>query len=100
MPNPSAPVQRDVVASSDAGWDVVQAAARAAERLATATERATFALDVQEGQWDLRPVREDDAEAVVAWRPNVGWELLLPDDDPRAAFVDLYLPICGANSVR
>jgi diaminohydroxyphosphoribosylaminopyrimidine deaminase / 5-amino-6-(5-phosphoribosylamino)uracil reductase len=41
-----------------------------------------------------------DAGALVAWRPGAGWEAVLPADDPRRAFIDLYLPICSATAAR
>src|SRR5204862_1385579 len=81
----------------DAGWSVVQAAARAAERIADANEPAVFALGADGG---LRVVPAGDADALVAWRPGAGWEAVLPADDPRRAFIDLYLPICSATTAR
>jgi diaminohydroxyphosphoribosylaminopyrimidine deaminase / 5-amino-6-(5-phosphoribosylamino)uracil reductase len=42
----------------------------------------------------------DDAEDVLTWSPAAGWECVLPDDDPRRAFVDLYLPICNATAAQ
>ena len=41
-----------------------------------------------------------DPDALIAWRPGAGWEALLPLDDPRRAFIDLYLPICSATTAR
>ena len=82
---------------NDAGWSVVQAAARAAERIADANEPAVFALGDDGG---LRVVPAGDADALVAWRPGAGWEAVLPADDPRRAFIDLYLPICSATAAR
>jgi diaminohydroxyphosphoribosylaminopyrimidine deaminase/5-amino-6-(5-phosphoribosylamino)uracil reductase len=82
---------------NDAGWSVVQAAARAAERIADANEPAVFALGADGG---LRAVPAGDADALVAWRPGAGWEAVLPADDPRRAFIDLYLPICSATAAR
>jgi len=82
---------------NDAGWSVVQAAARAAERIADANEPVVFALGADGG---LRVVPAGDAHALVAWRPGAGWEAVLPADDPRRAFLDLYLPICSATTAR
>jgi len=83
------------VAIGDAGWSVVQAAARAAERLGQANQRESFALGAE---GELRAVPAGDAEALIAWRPGAGWETVLPEDDPRRALIDLYLPICSATA--
>jgi diaminohydroxyphosphoribosylaminopyrimidine deaminase / 5-amino-6-(5-phosphoribosylamino)uracil reductase len=34
----------------------------------------------------------------LEWQPDRGWSSRLPPDDPRAAIVDLYLPLCSATS--
>src|SRR4051812_9342755 len=81
----------------DDAWNTVQAAAAHAERLAQTTQFAAFAL--ASGQ-QLRAVATADADAVIAWRPGIGWELVLPPDDPRYALIDLYLPICAATTLR
>ena len=97
MAKQSAPIQHDVAAMTDAGWRVVQAAARAAERLAQAHQRAVFALG---GDGELRPVPAGDPDALIAWHPGAGWEAVVPDGDSRRAFIDLYLPICSATVAR
>jgi len=88
---------RDPDADAAAGWDLVQAAARASEELAGADTDSIFTLD---GDGQLRAVPAGDPRALVAWRPDAGWEALLPIGDPRRAFVDLYLPICSATTAR
>ena len=45
----------------------------------------------------LRTVAPGHPDAVVAWRPDHGFTLVLPADDPRHAMIDLYLPICSAT---
>ena len=97
MANPSVPIRRDAAASSDAGWRVVQAAARAAERTADGNEPAAFGLGTD---GELRGVPAGDRDALIAWRPGAGWEAVLPADDPRCAFIDLYLPICSGIAAR
>jgi riboflavin-specific deaminase-like protein len=87
----------DPGADADGDWGLVQAAACAAEGLARADKFLTFAL-ADDGQ--LRAVSAGDSGAVIAWRPGAGWEALLPLDDPRRAFIDLYLPICSATTTR
>ena len=78
-------------------WCLVQAAARAAQRLSEACECAAFGL-AADGQ--LREVPATDPDALLRWKPGAGWEALLPEDHPRRAFVDLYLPICSATRDR
>ena len=77
----------------DDAWSIVLAAARAAEGAAEANQAALFALGDDRR---LRPLAAGDPDAVIAWRPQVGWEPVLPVDDPRHDLIDLYLPICSA----
>ncbi len=42
----------------------------------------------------------DAAGGMLTWSPATGWESVLPDDDPRRALIDLYLPICNATAER
>src|SRR5260221_2722719 len=81
---------------ADAVWLLLLAAAQSAERLAQANQFAAFASDAGE----LRPIAADAPDALIGWRPGVGWEPLVPADDPRHALIDLYLPICSATSRR
>ena len=70
----------------DVAWSIVLAAAGAAESMARADQLVTLALaDAAQ----LRPVPASHPDAAIAWRPDVGWEMLLPPDDPRAALIDL-----------
>jgi diaminohydroxyphosphoribosylaminopyrimidine deaminase/5-amino-6-(5-phosphoribosylamino)uracil reductase len=80
---------------ADLAWSVIRAAARTAERWSQAGQQVAFALD-ESGQ--LVPVGTDDRDALIAWQPGSGWELVLPDSDPRHALIDLYLPICSATA--
>ena len=48
----------------------------------------------------LTSVPTGHPEAILAWHPPVGWNILLTRDDPRHALLDLYLPICNATSRR
>lgn len=84
-------------ASEVLAWALVQAAARHAEPLAQSSRQVAFALGADA---ELRPVAERDPEALIAWRPDRGFEALIPLDDPRRAFIDLYLPICSATMTR
>ncbi|MGE0445256.1 MAG: RibD family protein [Vicinamibacterales bacterium] len=36
----------------------------------------------------------------LAWQPGTGWTSQLPAEDPRAALVELYLPLCSATRAR
>jgi riboflavin-specific deaminase-like protein len=75
----------------------VQALARAADELAATRRRTVFAQNLN---GELRPVGDSEVGAIAAWRPGTGWELLVPDEDPRRAFLELYLPICSASAAR
>jgi riboflavin-specific deaminase-like protein len=77
-----------------AAWSAVLDAASHAEPLARRNEHAAFAFGA-DGR--LRAVAPGHADAVIAWRPHVGFEPALPASDPRHAMIDLYLPICGAT---
>jgi riboflavin-specific deaminase-like protein len=80
----------------DDWWRVVQAAALGAESAAGDGTFRRFALDGDV----LRPLGDSDRDAIVAWRPGAGWEPALPQDDPRRALLDLYLPVCSATASR
>jgi diaminohydroxyphosphoribosylaminopyrimidine deaminase / 5-amino-6-(5-phosphoribosylamino)uracil reductase len=62
----------------EAAWTLVLAAAHAAER--------------------PRTIGEPDP--IIIWRPDTGWETTLSAEDPRKAWIDLYLPICSATAAR
>ncbi len=93
----AAPRISDRSAALEMAWNIVRAAADRAETLSRATEPVAFAIS---GNGAARAVACDDPDAVLAWQPGRGWRALLPPDDARFALVDLYLPICGANSTR
>jgi riboflavin-specific deaminase-like protein len=82
---------------TDDAWSVVLDAARHAEPLARGNQHTALAL---EAGGRLRPVAPGHPDAVIVWRPDTGFELLLPTDDPRHAMIDLYLPICSATDAR
>src|SRR5438067_8617991 len=63
---------------SQAAWTLVLAAASAAE--------------------DPHPI--GGAEPIIVWRQGIGWQTTLPPEDPVAAWIDLYLPICSATAAR
>jgi len=80
----------------------VLGAAREADRAAELNEPVAFAATIppESDAAELRVVPCDSGEAVVGWRPGVGWNVLLPADDPAHALIDLYLPICSATVAR
>ena len=78
-------------------WNVVLDAARQADQLARTHQPAALALDA-DGR--LRTVEPEHPDAVIAWRPHAGFELVLPATDPRHAMIDLYLPICSATDAN
>ena len=87
------------MSASDHGpsWRIVRAAASAAAR-AEATSQPSFLALTESGQLELSP--RQDQHAILAWRPGLGWESLLPLDDPRTPLIDLYLPVCSATAPR
>jgi len=78
----------------DEAWGVVLDAASHAETFARHHQHASLALGAG-GR--LCQVETGHQDAVIAWRPHTGFELLLAGDDPRRALIDLYLPICSAT---
>ena len=72
-------------------------AAGHAERLERTNEHTSLAPDAN-GR--LCVVESGHPDAVIAWRPHAGFELLLPTEDPRGAMIDLYLPICSATNAN
>jgi riboflavin-specific deaminase-like protein len=84
-----------MLVGAEAAWSLVLGAADLAGALTAAGRPATFSVgdDLQ-----LTPVPVGDSSALLAWHPGRGWVSLLPPDHPQHAFVDLYLPICGATS--
>ena len=86
-----------MLVGAEAAWSLVMGAADLAGAMTAAGRPATFSVgdDLQ-----LTPVPPDDPSALLAWHPGRGWTPLLPSDHPQHAFVDLYLPICGATSTN
>src|SRR5215831_7313813 len=80
----------------DEAWVVVVDAASHAETFARHHQHASLALGTG-GR--LCQVETGHPDAVIAWRPHAGFELLLADADPRRALIDLYLPICSATGM-
>ena len=91
------PQQTTTSPEIDEAWSVVLDAASHAETLARNHQHASLALGVG-GR--LRAVETGHPDAVIAWRPHAGFELLLAADDPRRALIDLYLPICSATNTN
>jgi riboflavin-specific deaminase-like protein len=65
---------------AEAAWQIVRTAAQEARR----AER--------EGHAEL--------DGLLTWQPRAGWQPNLPADDPRLAFIQLYLPVCSATPSR
>jgi riboflavin-specific deaminase-like protein len=68
-----------------------------ADRLDQQGRLEAFGLD-EHGT--LRPLPVCHPEAMIVWHPGSGWQSRLPQDDPRSALLDLYLPICGGTSAH
>jgi len=76
-------------------------------RIAHAAAKARPAVDVLRpgcyallATGELRRVAADDPLAVLRFDPAMGWESLLPSDDPQHDVLDLYLPICSASAAQ
>jgi len=91
------PQQTSTTRGTGEAWSVVLDAASHAEPLARKNQHAAFALGA-DGR--LRAVAPGHPDAVIAWRPDTAFELVLPADDPRHAMIDLYLPICSATDAH
>jgi riboflavin-specific deaminase-like protein len=85
----------DAEGATGTAWTVALAAAHDAERAAASNVHAEFALV---GTGELRQVPPGDPNAMIAWRPGIGWDLVLSSGDLRHALLDLYLPICSATA--
>jgi diaminohydroxyphosphoribosylaminopyrimidine deaminase/5-amino-6-(5-phosphoribosylamino)uracil reductase len=83
--------------AADAAWRIALAAAGSADRLAEADQFAAFGLDANA---ELHALPAGHPDALIAWRPGIGWEPVLPAGDPRHGLLDLYLPICSATTVK
>jgi riboflavin-specific deaminase-like protein len=90
----SGQAQGVVASAREDVWELVRAAAAAADSLDRA--RQPQRLRLAAGRLD----HAADGEAILAWAPDLGWRSLLDDGDPRAHLLDLYLPICSATSRR
>jgi riboflavin-specific deaminase-like protein len=75
-------------------WQIVVAAARAAERASGMEGDVAFGPACES---ELQPVATDAPEAVLIWIHGRGWVSVLPPEDPRSSFIDLYLPVCSAT---
>jgi diaminohydroxyphosphoribosylaminopyrimidine deaminase/5-amino-6-(5-phosphoribosylamino)uracil reductase len=83
-----------VLVGAEAAWRLVTAAAALAATLIADSRPVSFSVG---DDGELAPVRPGDPSALLAWNPGRGFALLLPPDHPQHAFIDLYLPICGAS---
>jgi riboflavin-specific deaminase-like protein len=81
----------------ETAWATVLSAARLAETLDADDRACAFATDPGGG---LKQVAAGAEDAVLAWRPEHGWESRLPSTDPLADLFDLYLPLCSATARR
>jgi riboflavin-specific deaminase-like protein len=86
-----------VGAAADAAWSLVRSAAEAAQQLDHDQTPRAFAVTARA---ELSAVPPDHPAAVLAWRPESGWQSLLDDDDPRSGLLGLYLPVCSATTSR
>jgi diaminohydroxyphosphoribosylaminopyrimidine deaminase/5-amino-6-(5-phosphoribosylamino)uracil reductase len=71
-------------ADADRAWNLILAAASAADLVAG----------------DETPALAGGDGSLLAWRAASGWQCLLSPEDPLRAFIDLYLPFCSATAAR
>jgi len=91
------PLQTSTTRESVDAWNAVLDAAGHAESLMRANQHAALAPGA-DGR--LHVVQPGHPDAVIAWRPHAGFEVVLSPDDPRHAMIDLYLPMCGATGAN
>jgi riboflavin-specific deaminase-like protein len=53
---------------------------------------------ISDDDGEVHPALAHDAQ--LEWCPDSGWEVMLAADDSRTAFIDLYLPLLNATSIR
>ena len=80
--------------AADPTWRILLSAAALADGLEREGRPELFGAT---GDGALEPRGDENRDTVLAWRPGAGWERRLPPQDPRAATLDLYLPICRAT---
>lgn len=81
----------------DSAWSLLRAASALADSLDRGNQFEVFAEDEAKG---LRRLPADSSSAVLAWRPETGWELRLRPDEARSELLNLYLPICSGTAAR
>jgi len=79
----------------DEAWNVLLEACALTDSLQRAEISQAFRLT---GDGRLTPCGFGDAVAALVWSASSGWQSRLRGDDPRAALLDLYLPICSGTS--
>jgi riboflavin-specific deaminase-like protein len=81
----------------DSAWSLLRAASALADSLDRGNQVEVFAEDEAKG---LRRLPGDSSSAVLAWRPDTGWESRLRPDEARSDLLNLYLPICSGTAAR
>ena len=74
-------------------WQLLRSAAELTDQLVAGGQSLTFGLGVR-GQL----VQQLPSEAALRWESGMGWQSLLPKDDPGHELLQLYLPLCSAHS--
>jgi diaminohydroxyphosphoribosylaminopyrimidine deaminase / 5-amino-6-(5-phosphoribosylamino)uracil reductase len=94
---PGSPSATRSDAAIDAAWTILLAASRAAAGAEAANIVGAFSLAAN---GELAPISAPSGDAVLAWRPGIGWDPLIPQSDPRHPLIELYLPIASATPGR
>lgn len=92
-------------AVSASAWRLVRAAALLTPALQRASTPGTFRMapvpSAAGSQGEVEGLSTAPAdEAELTWHPGLGWAVQLGSDDPRTAFVDLYLPLLNATPLH
>jgi riboflavin-specific deaminase-like protein len=83
-------------AASLSAWRLLRAAAADTDTLRRRGQPAALRLSGDSSA--LVPAADGTAE--LTWSPGDAWTACLPADDPRAAMLDLYLPVLNATAER
>jgi diaminohydroxyphosphoribosylaminopyrimidine deaminase/5-amino-6-(5-phosphoribosylamino)uracil reductase len=92
----SVPATARVAGDDDDAWALLRALAAHAPQAEALGVAAAYGFDGER----VQRAAPGDADGGVRWVPGRGWQSLLPAGAPHAAFIELYLPICGGTPAR
>jgi riboflavin-specific deaminase-like protein len=80
-------------------WRAVRAAADLTPRLVGTHDTVAFTLADNSEPVLIRSDPRGTCDDIVVWRGEDGWAPAVPSGDPHHALLDLYLPICSAETI-